>query len=88
MGDGMLEEKDRRVLADIEQRLCAADPDFARRMRAPDRPFPAVPVLCVAGFLTLPFIGLFLGPRAVLLAINVIAAAVMIVLMFRIRASR
>ncbi len=84
----MLEEKDRRVLADIEQRLCVADPDFARRMRAPDRPFPVVPVLCVTGFLALPFIGLFLGPRAVLAAINVIAAVVMIVLLYRVRASR
>lgn len=79
----MLEEKDRRVLADIEQRLCSADPAFARRMRSPDSPFPTVFVLCVATFLSLPFLGLFLGPRAVLLAINVTAAVVMIILVFR-----
>ncbi|GID65516.1 hypothetical protein Acy02nite_33970 [Actinoplanes cyaneus] len=85
MGGGMLDERDRRVLADIEQRLSAADPAFARRMRAPDCPFPAVPVLAAGAFLALPFLGLFLGPRAVLVAINVMAVAVMIVLVFRSR---
>ncbi|WP_436535118.1 DUF3040 domain-containing protein [Actinoplanes sp. HUAS TT8] len=84
----MLEEKDRRVLADIEERLCAADPAFVSRMRSPDCPFPTVSVVCVAGFLTLPFLGLFLGPRAALVAINVTAAVVMLVLLRRVRASR
>jgi hypothetical protein len=85
----MLEEKDRRVLAEIEQHLCAGDPAFARRMRcgAPACGFPALSVLCVAAFLTLPFLALFLGPRAVLLAINFTAAAVMITLLVRGRAS-
>ena len=83
----MLEEKDRRVLADIEQRLCAADPDFARRMRAAPAGgrFPTLSVLCVATFLSLPFLGLFLGPRAVLIALNVTAAVVLIVLAWRSR---
>lgn len=84
----MLEETDRRVLADIEQRLSTADPEFARRMSAAPCPFPTVSVLCVAGFLSLPFLGLFLGPRAPLVAINVTAALVMIVLVVRSRASR
>ncbi|BCY08304.1 DUF3040 domain-containing protein [Actinoplanes sp. L3-i22] len=79
----MLEEKDRRVLADIEERLCAGDPAFARRMRSAPCPFPTLSVLCVVAFLSLPFLGLFLGPGAVLLAINVTAAVVILVLAFR-----
>ncbi|GIE91419.1 DUF3040 domain-containing protein [Actinoplanes regularis] len=68
----MLEEKDRRELAEIEQRLCAADPDFARRMSSTSMPcpFPTVSVLCVGAFLALPFVGLFLGPVAALVALN------------------
>ncbi|WP_189331447.1 DUF3040 domain-containing protein [Actinoplanes ianthinogenes] len=82
----MLEERDRRVLADIEQHLSAGDPAFARRMRSggpPACPFPTVSVLCVGAFLSLPFLGLFLGPRAVLIAINVTAAVIMVVLLCR-----
>jgi hypothetical protein len=29
---GVLSERDRRVLADIERRICAEDPDLARRL--------------------------------------------------------
>ncbi|MFC3990793.1 DUF3040 domain-containing protein [Actinoplanes siamensis] len=84
----MLEEKDRRALEDIEQRLCASDPAFARRMGSPSVPFPTVSVLCVLSFMSLPFVGLFLGPRAVLVAINATAVVVMMVLVWRARASR
>jgi hypothetical protein len=79
----MLEERDRRALADIEQRLCAGDPGFARRMRSSPCPFPTLSVLCVAAFLALPFVGLFLGPRAVLIAMNVTAVMVMVVVVSR-----
>ena len=82
----MLEEKDRRVLADIEQHLSAGDPAFARRMRAdavPACPFPTVSVLCVGTFLSIPFLALFLGPRAVLILLTVTAVLVMTVLLSR-----
>ncbi|MFI1994091.1 DUF3040 domain-containing protein [Actinoplanes sp. NPDC020271] len=88
MGDGMLEEKDRRALADIEQQLHATDPGFARRMSAAPCPFPTVSALCVATFLAMPFLGLFLGPRAVLVELDVAATVVMIVLVSRAGAAR
>ncbi len=86
----MLEEKDRRELADIEQRLCAADPAFARRMSSTSLPcpFPTVSVLCVGAFLALPFVGLFLGPVAALVAVNVAAALVTTILVARRRRAR
>ena len=81
----MLEEKDRRVLADIERRLCATDPAFARRMRsgAAGCSFPTVSVVCVLVFLALPFVGLFLGPRAALIAIDVTTIVVMTIMAVR-----
>ncbi|GIF13694.1 DUF3040 domain-containing protein [Actinoplanes teichomyceticus] len=84
----MLEEKDRRALADIELHLCADDPEFARRMRADDRRFPTVSVLCVLVFLTLPFVGLFSGPGAVLVTVNVAAVVVTTILLIRGRRRR
>ncbi|WIM99368.1 DUF3040 domain-containing protein [Actinoplanes oblitus] len=82
----MLEESDRRVLADIEHHLSAGDPAFARRMRSGDPPacaFPTVSVLCVGTFLSTPFLGLFLGPRGVLIAINVTAVVILLILLCR-----
>jgi hypothetical protein len=83
IGEGMLGERDRRVLADIEERLRTGDPAFARRMRPAPAPFPALSLVCVAAFLALPFLGLFLGPRAVLPAITVTAVLVMLILRWR-----
>ncbi|WP_433832164.1 DUF3040 domain-containing protein [Actinoplanes sp. CA-015351] len=83
----MLEEKDRRALAEIEQRLVTGDPAFARRMRARraprDRPFPIVPLLLVTVFLALPFVGLFLGPTAALIVADLAAVTVVVVLVLR-----
>ncbi|MEU4688923.1 DUF3040 domain-containing protein [Actinoplanes sp. NPDC023714] len=80
----MLEEKDRRALEDIEQRLAAGDPAFVRRMSEPPRrPFPFLTVLCVAVFLVMPFIGLFLGPTAALIVADLAAVTVVVVLVLR-----
>ncbi|WP_160165911.1 DUF3040 domain-containing protein [Actinoplanes sp. OR16] len=80
----MLEEKDRRALEDIEQRLAAGDPAFVRRMSEPPRrPFPTLSVLCVAVFLVMPFVGLFLGPTAALIVADLAAVTVVVVLVLR-----
>ncbi|GAA4950197.1 DUF3040 domain-containing protein [Actinoplanes utahensis] len=78
----MLEERDRRALADIEQRLAAEDPDFVRRMQG-DRPIPLIPFLCLAGFLALPFVATFLGPTAALILADVVGVAVVALLAYR-----
>ncbi|WP_328468294.1 DUF3040 domain-containing protein [Actinoplanes sp. NBC_00393] len=78
----MLNESEARAIDEIEQRLRATDPAFAQRMAtgpAP-RPFPAVPVLCVTVFLSLPFIALLCGPRAALATADVAAVTVVIIL--------
>ncbi|MEU8240865.1 DUF3040 domain-containing protein [Actinoplanes missouriensis] len=83
----MLEEKDRRALAEIEQRLAAGDPAFAARMTArpatPGRPFPVLSVLGVVVFLTMPFVGLFLGPTAALIVADLAAVTAVAVLVMR-----
>ncbi|MFC7534855.1 DUF3040 domain-containing protein [Actinoplanes sp. GCM10030250] len=81
----MLDEKDRRALADIEQRLRADDPAFARRMNATTvrGSFPAIAVLCATVFLALPFVALFLGPKAALILIDLAAVAVVVILACR-----
>jgi hypothetical protein len=80
----MLEEKDRRALEEIEQRLAAGDPAFARRMNEiPTRPFPALSVLCVLVFLSMPFVGLFFGPTAALIIADLAAVTVVVVLVLR-----
>jgi hypothetical protein len=48
----MLDEKDQRALADIEERLRVADPAFAERMSRPPAPrFPVLSALLLAVFL-------------------------------------
>ncbi|MEV6301910.1 DUF3040 domain-containing protein [Actinoplanes sp. NPDC051861] len=81
----MLDERDRRALEDIEQRLCSDDPEFARRMSATTIPcrFPVVPALCVMLFLALPFVALFLGPRVALVLADIIAVTVVVLLAYR-----
>ena len=78
----MLEEKDRRALDAMEQHLRAADPAFVARMTAgpAGRPFPTIAVLCAVVFLSLPFVGLFLGPTAALVTADVAAIAVVVIL--------
>ncbi|HWS39277.1 MAG TPA: DUF3040 domain-containing protein [Actinoplanes sp.] len=78
----MLEERDRRVLEDIEQRLAVGDPEFARRMSGDVR-LPVIPVLCMTVFLTLPFVALFLGPAAVLITLNVTALLIITLVAIR-----
>lgn len=78
----MLEERDRRALEDIEQRLTEEDPEFARRMNGTLR-LPIIPVLCMTVFLTLPFVALFLGPAAALVIVDVTALSVILLLAVR-----
>jgi hypothetical protein len=85
----MLEEKDRRALEEIEQRLSAGDPAFARRMsEPPGRRFPGLSVLCVLVFLAMPFVGLFFGPAAALIIADLAAVTVVVVLVLRHRRDR
>ncbi len=78
----MLDERDRRVLEDIEQRLTEDDPDFVRRMSGSLR-LPIIPVLCMTVFLTLPFVALFLGPTAALITVDATALLVLLILAIR-----
>ncbi|WP_157432776.1 MULTISPECIES: DUF3040 domain-containing protein [unclassified Actinoplanes] len=80
---GVLEEKDRRALAEIENELTVADPGFARRMRRGDGELPAVAASCVLAFLAMPFTALLFGPAAVLVVVNIAIAVIMLVVASR-----
>ena len=81
----MLDERDRRALEDIEQRLCSDDPAFARRMSATTIGcrFPVVPALCVMLFLALPFVALFLGPKVAMIVVDVTAVTIVVLIACR-----
>ncbi|GAA1646403.1 DUF3040 domain-containing protein [Actinoplanes couchii] len=81
----MLEERDRRALEELEQRLAAEDPEFARRMSGAVR-LPVIPVLGMTIFLTCPFVALFLGSAAGLL--TVAGTATMTVTLLLVRRAR
>ncbi len=78
----MLDERDRRALADIEQGLSREDPTFAHRMRGSgeDRPAPTVLALCASLYVLLPMVMLLFGWVAAVIVFDVFAAAIATVL--------
>ncbi|GLY06772.1 MULTISPECIES: DUF3040 domain-containing protein [Actinoplanes] len=86
----MLDDRDRRILDDLEQQLAVADPEFAARMSAPaaEQPFPAVAGLCALLFICAPLVMLLFGWPGVIIAVDVFAAAVAVVLIHRRRKRR
>jgi len=81
----MLDEQDRRVLAEIERALSRQDPALAARMRAQgeDRPFPTVLALCILLYVMLPMVMLMFGWIAALVTFDVFAVTVAVVLAWR-----
>ncbi|WIM98701.1 DUF3040 domain-containing protein [Actinoplanes oblitus] len=83
----MLNDHERRALAELERSL-KGDSDFAARMAgladvpAPP-PFPAVPVLCALLFILVPLVMLLFGWAGVLIVLDLFAAAVAVVLIRR-----
>ena len=81
----MLDERERRVLAEIERGLSRQDPSFAAVMRAQgeDRPFPTVLALCIGLYVSLPMMMLLFGWIAALITFDAFAVAVAVVLVRR-----
>ncbi|BCY07421.1 DUF3040 domain-containing protein [Actinoplanes sp. L3-i22] len=83
----MLNDNERRALADLERHL-QHDPDFTARMDGlagvpAEPPSPAVPVLCALLFITIPLVMLLFGWVGVLIALDLFAAAVALILIRR-----
>jgi hypothetical protein len=83
----MLDEHDRRVLAQIERGLSRQDPALAARMRGQreNRPFPTIFVLCVVLYVLLPMLTMLLGWIAALVTFDVFAVVIALVLARRSR---
>jgi len=85
----MLDERDRRRLAEIESGLSRQDPAFAARMSAggEDRPAPTVLALCISLYILLPMVMLLFGWVAAVVTLDVFAVVIAVVLARR-RSSR
>ena len=58
----MLDDREQRILADLERGLVADDPDLAARMAGvADRPFPTIAALCALLFIAFPLVMLLYG---------------------------
>jgi hypothetical protein len=86
----MLDEQNRRALAQIEQGLARQDPHFAVRMRTQgeDRPFPTVLALCVSLYISLPMVTLLFGWIAGVVTLDLFALLLAVVLVRRRRRGR
>ncbi|GAA4601598.1 hypothetical protein BJY16_003943 [Actinoplanes octamycinicus] len=83
----MLNDYERRALADLERSL-KGDSEFAARMAGladvpPAPAFPAVPILCALLFILVPLVMLLFGWAGVLIVLDVFAAAIAVVLIRR-----
>ena len=78
----MLDERERRVLAEIERGLSRKDPAFAIRMRATgeDRPAPTVLALCISLYVALPMVMLLFGWVAAVVTLDAFAVVIAVVL--------
>jgi hypothetical protein len=78
----MLDDRDRRVCQQIEDRLAADDPAFASRMRAagPPRLSPAALALCAIWYIVTPILALLAGRTAALVWLAVFFIAMPVVL--------
>lgn len=79
----LLDEQDRRALAEIEQRLSGQDPQFPTRRQdtaGRDNPVPTVLALCASLYVLLPMVSLLFGWGAVVITFDLFAVALAIVL--------
>ena len=68
----MLNENERRILADLEQQFPVAE-----------RPFPTIAVLCAGLFISVPLVMLLFGWPGVVIILDLFAAAVAVILIRR-----
>ncbi|WP_433719134.1 DUF3040 domain-containing protein [Actinoplanes sp. CA-051413] len=85
----MLDDRERRVLAEIERGLSRQDAAFASRMRTAgeDRPAPTVLALCISLYISLPMVMLLFGWVAAVFTLEAFAVVIAVVLARR-RSSR
>ncbi|MEU4158231.1 DUF3040 domain-containing protein [Actinoplanes sp. NPDC026670] len=81
----MLNDDDRRTIAELERRIHLSDPDFAARMDGTHRdvPFPVVAVLCAALFILVPPAMLLFGWPGLVVVLDLFVAGVVVVLVRR-----
>ncbi|HWS31351.1 MAG TPA: DUF3040 domain-containing protein [Actinoplanes sp.] len=81
----MLSDDDRRVIADLEQRVILSDPDFAERMAThpAEVRFPAVAVLWAALFILIPPVMLLFSWPGLIIVIDLLIAGLVAVLLRR-----
>ncbi len=83
----MLNDDERRALADLERHL-QHDPEFAARMdglaATPTVPaFPVVPVLCAGLFIAVPLVMMLFGWAGVIILLYAFATAIAVVVFRR-----
>lgn len=81
----MLNDDDRQVIAELEQRVLLSDPEFAARMATgpAEVRFPAVAVLCASLFILVPPVMLLFGWPGLLIVVDLFVAALVVVLLRR-----
>lgn len=81
----MLSDDDRRVIADLEQRVILSDPDFAARMAVhpTEVRFPAVAALWATLFILIPPAMLLFGWPGLIIVVDLFIAALVAVLLHR-----
>lgn len=82
----MLNDDDRRMLADLEQRVHLSDPEFAARMTAPraaEARFPALTLLVAGLFILVPPTMLLFGWPGLIVIVDLFLGAVAVVLIHR-----
>jgi hypothetical protein len=82
----MLNDEDRRTIAELEHRIHLSDPAFAARMTgtpAAEAPFPVVAVLCAALFILVPPAMLLFGWPGLIVVVDLFLAGLTVVLVRR-----
>ncbi|MEV4278964.1 DUF3040 domain-containing protein [Actinoplanes xinjiangensis] len=82
----MLNDEDRRTIAELERRIHLTDPDFAARMTggpAAEVPFPMVAVLCAALFILVPPAMLLFGWPGLIVVVDLFLLGITVVLVRR-----
>ncbi|MEU8659302.1 DUF3040 domain-containing protein [Actinoplanes philippinensis] len=82
----MLNDDDRRAIAELERRIHLSDPEFAARMggaQAAEVPFPVVAALCAALFILVPPAMLLFGWPGLIVLVDLFLAGLTVALVRR-----
>ncbi|WP_433795188.1 DUF3040 domain-containing protein [Actinoplanes sp. CA-252034] len=81
----MLNDDDRRTIAELDRRFHMSDPEFAARMAGTpaEVPFPAVAVLCAALFILVPPAMLLFGWAGLVVVVDLFLAGLVVELVRR-----